>query len=128
MKILTRLLSLAAAVAIAWPATQAKPAPSILSIKDTIHDNSVIIPESFETDVKKMQENWYLKNYAQLDRNADSRPSPVTTDQDYIDRLALLPTVIDMPYNSVVKNFIVMYSERKRQLVENMLEIGRAHV
>ena len=26
-----------------------------------------------------------------------------------------------MPYNSVVKNFIVMYSERKRQLVENML-------
>ncbi len=121
MKILTRLLSLAAAVAIAWPATQAKPAPSILAIKDTIHDNSVIIPESFETDVKKMQENWYLKNYAQLDRNADSRPSPVTTDQDYIDRLALLPTVIDMPYNSVVKNFIVMYSERKRQLVENML-------
>ncbi len=121
MKILTRLLSLAAAVAIAWPATQAKPTPSILAIKDTIHDNSVIIPESFETDVKKMQENWYLKNYAQLDRNADSRPSPVTTDQDYIDRLALLPTVIDMPYNSVVKNFIVMYSERKRQLVENML-------
>lgn len=121
MKILTRLLSLAAAVAIAWPATQAKPTPSILAIKDTIHDNSVIIPESFETDVKKMQENWYLKNYAQLDCNADSRPSPVTTDQDYIDRLALLPTVIDMPYNSVVKNFIVMYSERKRQLVENML-------
>ena len=121
MKILTRLLSLAAAVAIAWPATQAKPTPSILAIKDTIHDNSVIIPESFETDVKKMQENWYLKTSAQLDRNADSRPSPVTTDQDYIDRLALLPTVIDMPYNSVVKNFIVMYSERKRQLVENML-------
>ncbi|MDE5656081.1 MAG: transglycosylase SLT domain-containing protein, partial [Muribaculaceae bacterium] len=121
MKILTRLLSLAAAVAMAWPAAVANPTPSILAIKDTIHDNSVIIPESFETDVKKMQENWYLKNYAQLDRDADSRPSPVTTDQDYIDRLALLPTVIDMPYNSVVKNFIVMYSERRRQLVENML-------
>ena len=55
MKILTRLLSLAAAVAIAWPATQAKPAPSSLAIKDTIPDNSVLIPERFETDVKTMQ-------------------------------------------------------------------------
>ena len=97
MKILTRLLSLAAAVAIAWPATQAKPAPSILAIKDTIHDNSVIIPESFETDVKKMQENWYLKNYAQLDRQRRLTSQSVTTDQDYIDRLALLPTSSTCP-------------------------------
>ena len=121
MKISNRIICLAAAGAIAWLGAMAKPAPSILSIKDTIHDNSVIVPESFETDVKKMQENWYLKNYAQLDRNADSRPNPVTTDQDYIDRLGLIPSVIEMPFNSIVKNFIVMYSERKRQLVENML-------
>ncbi|MDE6130668.1 MAG: lytic transglycosylase domain-containing protein, partial [Muribaculaceae bacterium] len=121
MKISNRIICLAAAGALAWLGAMAKPAPSILSIKDTIHDNSVIVPESFETDVKKMQENWYLKNYAQLDRNADSRPNPVTTDQDYIDRLGLIPSVIEMPFNSIVKNFIVMYSERKRQLVENML-------
>lgn len=121
MKILSRLFTLTAALTAAWLNADAAPAPSILSIKDTIHDVSVIVPESFETDVKKMQENWYLKNYAQLDRNADSRPNPVTTDQDYIDRLRLLPTVIEMPFNSVVRNFIVMYSERKRQLVENML-------
>lgn len=121
MKLKTRFLTLAAALSIAWLSAPAKPAPSILAIKDTIHDASVIVPESFETDVKKMQENWYLSNYAQLDRNADSRPNPVTTDQDYIDRLGLLPTVIEMPFNSVVKSFIVMYAERKRQLVENML-------
>lgn len=121
MKIFSRLFTLATALTASWLGASAAPVPSILSIKDTIHDCSVIVPESFETDVKKMQENWYLKNYAQLDRNADSRPNPVTSDQDYIDRLRLLPTVIEMPFNSVVRSFIVMYAERKRQLVENML-------
>ncbi len=97
------------------------PAPSILSIKDSIHDKAIIYPESFETDVHKMQQDWYLQNYAELDKEADSRISPVTTDEEYIERLSKLPTVIEMPFNSVVRDYIKMYSERKRQLVENML-------
>lgn len=94
---------------------------SLLSIKDSIHDNTIIYPESFETDIKKMQENWYLRNYAVLDRNADSKPSVTTSDDEYIERLGQLPTVIEMPFNSVVRSFISMYADRKKQLVENML-------
>lgn len=97
------------------------PAPSILSIKDSIHDKAIIYPESFETDVHKMQQEWYLQNYAELDKEADSRTTPITTDEEYIERLSKLPTVIEMPFNSVVRDYIKMYSERKRQLVENML-------
>jgi hypothetical protein len=96
-------------------------AQSLLTIKDSIHDNTIIYPESFETDIKKMQENWYLRNYAVLDREADSRPSVDTPDEVIIDRLGQLPTVIEMPFNSVVKSFINMYADRKKQLVENML-------
>ncbi len=96
-------------------------AQSLLTIKDSIHDNAIIYPESFETDIKKMQENWYLRNYAVLDREADSRHSVDTPDEVIIDRLGRMPTVIEMPFNSVVRSFINMYADRKKQLVENML-------
>ncbi|MDE6369325.1 MAG: transglycosylase SLT domain-containing protein, partial [Muribaculaceae bacterium] len=38
-----------------------------------------------------------------------------------IERLAALPTEIEMPYNSVVKSYIDLYTQRRKQLVENML-------
>lgn len=100
-------------------------APSLLDIKDSLHTSSQIIyPESFETNTTKMLENWYLKNYAILDRDADSRESIKASDEQIMERLASLPTVIEMPFNSVVRNYIDMYSERKKQLVENMLGLS----
>ena len=120
MTMTNRIITMATA-ALSVLTLSAKPAPSILTIKDSIHDVTVMVPESFETDVKKMQENWYLQTYADLDRNADQRQSVVTTDREYIERLGQLPTVIEMPFNSVVRDFIVMYADRKKQLVENML-------
>ena len=94
---------------------------SILQIRDSLHTVPVIYPESFETDVHKMQQNWYLQNYADIDRQADSRASVTPTDEELIERLGQLPTVIEMPFNSVVRNYIMMYSDRRKQLVENML-------
>lgn len=95
---------------------------SILQIRDSLHNTPLVFPESFETDVRKMQENWYLKNYADIDREADSRNTPVTpTDEEIIARLRAIPTTIEMPFNSVVKSNILNYVERKKQLVENML-------
>lgn len=84
-------------------------------------DSVAIYPESFETDTHKMLENWYLRNYAELDRSADNRDNVVATEQEIIERLANLPTEIEMPYNSVVKGYIDMYTQRRKQLVENML-------
>lgn len=122
--IITSLITLSVAVfaPITLPAYNA---PSLLDIKDSLHTSSQIVyPESFETNTTKMLENWYLKNYAVLDRDADSRESIRATDEQIIARLASLPTVIEMPFNSVVRNYIDMYSERKKQLVENMLGLS----
>lgn len=122
--IITSLITLSVAVfaPITLPASNA---PSLLDIKDSLHTSSQIVyPESFETNTTKMLENWYLKNYAVLDRDADSRESIRATDEQIIARLASLPTVIEMPFNSVVRNYIDMYSERKKQLVENMLGLS----
>ena len=33
---------------------------NILSLKNTITDEEIIFPESFDTDVHKMMTNWYL--------------------------------------------------------------------
>lgn len=96
-------------------------APSILSLKNTITDDAIVYPESFETDTHKMMQNWYLQNYTDLDKDADSRPVVEVSDEVYIKRLSQMPTTIEMPFNQIVKSYINMYTQKKRGLVENML-------
>lgn len=111
-------------IVLAAMATMPAESASILSLDESIDVNNIIYPESFETDVKKMRENWYLTTYAVLDDNADSRPVANVSEDEYIRRLAAMPTTIEMPYNSVVRAHINMYAERKRSLVGNMLGMG----
>lgn len=66
-------------------------------------------------------ENWYLRNYAVLDRDADKRTTINETDEVYIERLQRLNTVIEMPYSKEVRAFINMYVDRRKGLVETML-------
>jgi membrane-bound lytic murein transglycosylase D len=96
-------------------------APSILSLKNSISDNSIIYPESFETDTHKMLQNWYLQNYTVLDTNYNTKQATTASDEVYIKRLSTLPTTIEMPYNQIVRSYINMYTQRKRELVEAML-------
>lgn len=86
-------------------------------------NTSLIMPHSAETNTRQMLEQWYLKNYAVLDTEADSRPDPEVSDEVLIERLSALPTVIEMPLNGPVRNAIKFYA-RKKQLVENMLGLS----
>lgn len=95
--------------------------PTLLNIKETITDNSIVPPESFETDTYKMKQNWYLRNYTVLNDNFSNTPVVNATDDEYISRLSKLPTDIEMPYNQIVRSYIDMYVQRRRELVENML-------
>jgi membrane-bound lytic murein transglycosylase D len=45
-------------------------------------------------------------------------------DSVYIRKLSQLPTVIEMPYNSVVRRYIDMYVQKRRALVENLLGLS----
>ena len=115
-RLITMVIAGAAALQ-AWAA----PKPTLLSIKETITDNSIVYPESFETDTKAMLQNWYLQNYTVLDADVEKRSSNAASDAEYIKRLKALPTEIEMPYNQVVRSYIDMYLERRRTLVEAML-------
>lgn len=106
---------------IACSAASLNAKPSILSVAEHCNDSTIIFPESVETDVNEMMQNWYLQNYTALDKEADMRPDVTTSDEEIIKRLKSIPTVIEMPFNSVVRTYIDMYTGKKRSLVESML-------
>ena len=112
------LLMLAGAV------TAAVARPTVLTLKESIQDSTIIYPESFETDTQKLMENWYLKNYAIIDEDSEASADVPTTKEEFIERLQNMPTVIEMPYNQVVRSYIDMYTQRRRALVEEMLGLS----
>ena len=109
-----------------WP--QAQAATGVLGIRDSICDQTIVYPESFERDTRRMQDDWYLKRYAAIDDKADTRSDKEVSDEEIIRRLQAMPTVIEMPYNSVVRQYIDMYTQRRRQLVENMLGLSHYYM
>ena len=120
---MTKILRVLAmsAIAVATVTATAKEKSNVNTIKTTISDKSIVYPESFETDTKAMMNNWYLKNYTVLDTYVDNTENVQVSDDVYITRLQAMPTTIEMPFNSVVKNYIEMYVNRRRTLVEEML-------
>lgn len=98
--------------------------PTVLSIKESIQDSTIVYPESFETDTQGLMKNWYLQNYAVLSGDGETKDDVPTSDEDYLQRLKALPTVIEMPYNQVVRSYIDMYTQRRRTLVEEMLGLS----
>jgi len=94
---------------------------NILSLKNSITDDDIVFPESFDTDVHKMMTNWYLQNYTVLDAEVENKNPGEVGEETYIRRLAAIPSVIELPYNSVVRKHIERYVYRSRTLVEQML-------
>lgn len=102
-------------------AISASAVSSILEIKHSITDDNIIAPESFETQTRLLEENFYLKNYVVpgMDMGTNLTASP----SEYEVRLTKLPTEIELPYNSIVGKFIDMYLTKRRSLVADMLAL-----
>lgn len=98
--------------------------PSVLDLSESFIDNSIVLPESFETDVNKMMQSWYAGDYIVRDGVDNFTPDIPASDAEVIDRLSKLPTEIEMPYNSVVRSIINAYTQRRRELVRNMLGLS----
>lgn len=96
-----------------------RPVASILDVSTQITDTAIVFPESYQTDVHRMQQNWYLRNYTALDTTVTKPVS--ATDKVMTERLMAMPTTIEMPFNQVVRSHIDLYMDRRRPLVEAML-------
>lgn len=103
----------------------ASASPSINSIRDSIKDNDIVPPTSFETDYEELQKNWYLQNYTDLIESKEGQKLSNPSDKVYIERLQRLQNEkgfeIELPFNSIVKSYIELYTNRRRDLVERML-------
>lgn len=119
-----RLIYIALSMAAVGLPGLAKQPTNVLDLKESITDDSIIFPESFETDSRKMLESWYMKNYTDTDDRYRTSANPATSDEVMRQRLADLPTVIDMPYNQIVRSYIDRYMEKGRPMVASLLGLS----
>lgn len=98
-----------------------------LTAKDTINDESVSVPESLsDSNIDSLLSSWMVNQQVMFDTDClSSEENPEFPEEVYIQRLAELPTIIEMPYNQIVRSFIDLYTCRRRGLVQYMLGMGQ---
>ena len=88
----------------------------------TEKENLSEFPETMQSDMDSLYLDWQSKNFLQVDENCRMLPEgPVVSDSVYIDRLSRIPSIIEMPFNDIVKKYIEAYTGRLRNKVSFML-------
>lgn len=97
---------------------------NVLDLKTSITDPAIVYPESFEADTQKMLESWFIKNYTATDDRYSTEPDTEVSDEEMVRRLAALPTIIEMPYNQVVRSYIDRYTKKGRAQIAAILGLS----
>ena len=88
----------------------------------TEQEETLVFPESMQSDMDSLYWDWQSKYLISIDENCQMTSSnPVVSDSIYIDRLSRIPSVIEMPFNDIVKKHIEAYTGRLRNKVSFML-------
>ncbi len=85
------------------------------------------IESNFEVNLDSMLNLWYVKQSTDIDSLLSLPPDsliPDFPDSVYISRLAEIPTIINLSYNRIVKNYINAYTKKRRNTVEMMLGLS----
>lgn len=85
-------------------------------------DTATVVPDDFTSSLDFLLHSWAVDKYSVS--NCKPRPNPFTTEEQYKERLKKLPHLIEMPYNSAVKSFIDIYTQRSRRQVEYLLGLS----
>ena len=86
------------------------------------NEEVIDFPEAMTYDLDSLMNLYMAKTY--LDQDNDCQTSDVNPEysrEEYIERLRRMPTVMEMVYNDVVRQFIDRYSGRLRRSVSLML-------
>ncbi len=98
--------------------------PNVLDLKTSITDDAIVFPETFEQDTQKLLEGWYMRNYTATDKSYSSKKDVETSDEMIKSRLASMPTVIEMPFNSIVRQYIDRYTKNGRPQLAAILGLS----
>jgi membrane-bound lytic murein transglycosylase D len=84
-------------------------------------ENVEMLP-SMTYPLDSLLNEWKAKNYILPDSTCTtSEVNPVYSDSVYIDRLSRIPSVMEMPYNEIVRKYIDLYTGKLRGRVSFML-------
>lgn len=119
---------LTAVVALLMVGSASAANPNVLDLKYCISDSTIVFPESYEMDTQEMLEGWYIKNYTSTDDRYLTASDVPVTDEVYVERLKALPTIIEMPFNDVVKSYITRYTEKGRAQVAVLLGLSHYYI
>lgn len=92
--------------------------------KNNIQDNSIVAPESLDEHLATLLHEWQI-DFSKSDNKCRQGVNIVFHDSVYTKRLYDIPTLMEMSYNQVVRQYIDMYANRRRDMVGYMLTIGK---
>lgn len=89
---------------------------------DTGVEEVIDLPSGMTSDYDSLLVNWHSKNYLIPAGECEAvSANPVFSDSVYADRLARIPSIMELPYNSIVREFIDTYTGKLRNHVAYML-------
>lgn len=92
--------------------------------KDNIQDNSIVAPESLNEHLATLLHEWQI-DFSKSDNMCRQGANVVFHDSVYTQCLYDMPTEMELSYNQVVRQYIDMYANRRRDMVGYMLTIGK---
>lgn len=104
---------------------------AIVLSANTVDIDSAAVNNNNLASIDSLTSLWYNKQVSTGNDTSfiaintpDSAYTPEFSDSVYISRLDALPLVMEMSYNKIVRNYIHMYTNKRRELVETMLGLS----
>lgn len=95
---------------------------SITVTSDNGNKDVIDLPESMTSETDSLLHLYNTKRYLKKDKDCNLPDFNPQYDREvYVQRLRQLPTIVEMPYNDVVRTFIDRYASRLRRSVSLML-------
>ncbi len=95
----------------------------------TSHDEMIDLPVSMTYPLDSLLVDWKAKHYIHMGEECSTSPvNPTFSDSIYIDRLQRMPTIMEMPYNEVIRKFIDFYTGKLRNQVAFMLSASNFYM
>ena len=104
--------------------TQAQSTVTVVN-KTNGTEEVIEIPENMTADVDNLLAEWFSKTYLDKDEECQMKDeNPVFETEVYINRLHRMRTVIEMPYNEVVRKFIDSYLLKRSRQIASLKRLG----
>ncbi len=96
---------------------------------DVFFNDQDSIELTFDSNLDSLLNLYYVSQSLDGDTSMmsfdDDTLVPDFPDSVYIDRLSKIPSVVDLTYNKIVRNYIEMYTHKRRDIVEVMLGLSQ---